>query len=199
MNPVLVVATIAATIASTLIVSLVGTSNPEELWLRQHTTEPILVWNRGPLSAVERTDGSSMRMRSPLRVALIDTRATQYRLAFQLRCSSGIDSVRLYLRTTERDYAERNRQGIAVTLHRHGLRIADEERTLAESDELNIATPHRIALEHDGTLTTIAVDCAVFGPYRTQLPATQYTLVEAFGAPSAEWYIENAAVEAVYP
>ncbi|MCX8052089.1 MAG: hypothetical protein N3B17_09390 [Chlorobi bacterium] len=180
-------------------VQTVGTSDPWRFWLGEGTTEPLQVWNRGSLDAVEKRGVRDVRIVGPTRIGLISPRHTEFRLVLYATGSAATDGIRLRMRTTERDYAELSRGGIALTIDRSGVRIEEGTTVLAATDTLRFRAgdPIRIAIEHDGQQTRIAVGCSLFGPFRTQLPATEYTIVEPLGDESSSLQISDVAIEGV--
>lgn len=183
------------TLLTPFIVTSIGTRDPYRLWIGEETTYPLRVWNRGPLHAVERIGQRDVRIHGAHRIALITPEHTEFRLAMTVSGSDANDGFRLRFRTTERDYTDLGRGGIALTLNRSGLIITDDDRLLATTDTIryHAGVPYRIAVEHDGQQVRIAVGCSLFGPYRTDLPATQYTLVESLGSSDAELVLSDIA------
>ncbi len=190
------------TIATPFLVSSIGTSDPYRLWLNSNTTAPIQVWNRGSLASVKKQSEQSVLLHGRTRVALIIPTNTEYRLAMIATGNELLDGLRLRMRTTERDYIEQGRSGITLELDRNGLRILDEQsRVLATADSVQYepGTPLRIAIEHDGQQTRIAIGCTLFGPFRTMLAATESTIVEPLGSDAASLLLDEVAYDAVRP
>lgn len=190
------------TIATPFLVSTIGTSDPYRLWLNRNTTAPIQVWNRGSLSSVKKQSDQSIQLSGRTRVALIIPSNTEYRLAMIATGNELLDGLRLRMRTTERDYIEQGQNGITLELDRNGLRILDEQsRALVTTDSVQYhpGTPIRIAIEHDGQQTRVAVGCTLFGPFRTTLAATESTIVEPLGSDAASLLLDEIAYDAVRP
>lgn len=186
---------VALTVLTPFIVTFIGTRDPYRFWIGEETTQPLQVWNRGPLHAVERLGQRTVRIHGAQRIALISPEHTEFRLALLVSGNDASDGVRLRLRTTERDYTEHGQSGITLTLDRSGLAIIEGNRLLAITDTIRYRAgqSYRIAVEHDGQLVRIAVGCSLLGPYRTDLPATQYTLIESLGSSDAKLVLSDIA------
>lgn len=190
------------TFATPFVVSSIGTSDPYRFWINATTTAPIRVWNRGTLASVEKFDEHSVRMVGKTRAVLTTPKQTEVRLAMTAIGNEQLEGFRLHLRTTDTDLLQHQRQGITLVLDRQGLRILDEHQSiLASTDTLryHAGIPTRIAFEHDGQWTRIAVGCTLFGPFRTHLPATEATIVVPIGKDESSLLLKDIAFEAVRP
>ncbi|MCX7930568.1 MAG: hypothetical protein N2663_07605 [Chlorobi bacterium] len=180
-------------------VQTVGTSDPWRLWIGEYSDEPIQVWNRGMRNTVEKSGGRNLRITGATRVVLITPQHTQFRLVLHASGSSTLDGIRIRMRTTERDYTDNTQGGMVLSIDRSGMRIEEGISVLATADSIHwhLGQPLRIAIEHDGQQTRIAVGCTVFGPFSTLLPATQQTLIEPIGGSDALLLLDDVAAEGI--
>lgn len=189
------------TLATPIAVWQLGTSDPFRFWINEDTTVPLRVWYRGARDGVVKEGSQHIRIHGTPQVVLADPSHTQFRMAMVLSGSASLDGIRIHLRTTEHDLSANGREGITIILDRNGTRIMDGSTLLAQTDSLRYAQSQslRIAFEHDGLDTRIAIACSVFGPFRTTHAATSQTIIEPLGTPDASLLISDVAAEGVSP
>jgi hypothetical protein len=184
------------------VVQSIGTSDPYWFWINQHTTAPVRIWNRGSLTAVESIEGRSIRIKGTNRVVIVTPSQTNVRLAMVATGNDALEGIRLRLRTTDHDYIDRGQQGVTVVLDRQGVRMYDAQQVVcAATDTIHYVpgVPVRIAFEHDGEWTRIAIGCTLVGSIRTLLAATESTIVEPLGSSEGMLVLSDIAFEPVRP
>ncbi|GBD05677.1 hypothetical protein HRbin20_01266 [bacterium HR20] len=189
------------TLATPIAVWQLGTSDPYRFWLNEDTTVPLRVWYWGERTAVEKEHPQRIRICGTPRVVLADPSHTQFRMAMVLSGGGALDGIRIRMRTTEHDVLANGRNGITLTLDRTGTRIMDGTTLLAQTDTLRYEPSQslRIAFEHEGMETRIAIGCSVFGPFRTGHPATSQTIIEPLGSGGGCVRISDIVAEGVSP
>ncbi|RMF35165.1 MAG: hypothetical protein D6747_03225 [Chlorobiota bacterium] len=189
------------TLATPIAVWQLGTSDPFRFWLNEDTTVPLRVWYRGVRAAVVKENSQSIRIRGTPRVVLAEPSHTQFRMAMVLSGSGALEGIRIRMRTTEHNLSTNGDGGITLILDRTGTRIGDGSTLLVQTDTIRYEPSRslRIAVEHEGKETRIAIGCSVFGPFRSRHPATSQTIIEPLGSADALVLISDIVAEGVSP
>ncbi|GIV55719.1 MAG: hypothetical protein KatS3mg040_0487 [Candidatus Kapaibacterium sp.] len=195
------VALFLLTLATPIAVWQLGTSDPFRFWLNEDTTVPLRVWYRGERTAVVKENSHSIRIHGTPRVVLADPSHTQVRMAMVLSGGGALEGIRIRMRTTEHNLSTKGDEGIALIFDRTGTRIVDGSTLLVQTDTLRYEPSRslRIAVEHEGMESRIAIGCSVFGPFRTRHPATSQTIIEPLGSADAHVLVSDIVAEGVSP
>ncbi|MDQ1265933.1 MAG: hypothetical protein QG635_1085 [Bacteroidota bacterium] len=109
------------------------------------------------------------------------------------------EGVRIRFRTVSNDY--KNQSSISLVLTGNGYSVEEKGKVICRSDSLKavINQPNRIILQNDGKYVKIRVDCDDIYTGITDLPATEYLIIETMPHTTAKVFgIDFADMQVSY-
>ena len=159
---------------------------PDLFWLNRQQPNQVPGLIMSGLESVEKTADNALVLHDSSRAALALPMITQLEGDFTVELKKG-DGVRFAIRSASANYEIHPAIKFDFTVNGCIIKENNELKGNADTVKAIYNEPSRIIIQNDGKIVRIKVDCDIVYYAKTELPATEYIIVETL--PGSEAYL----------